>query len=313
MAYVAGFIVGLLLLRRLVRTGRLKLTSDHVEILITYILIGVLAGGRVGYVLFYDLSLLFDFSLQFPFWGLIAVNEGGMSSHGGFVGVTLMLVLFCRKYRVPLFHLGDAVVSCAAPGLFFGRMANFINGELFGRPTDVPWAVCFPTEIMNWSTERILKLSAFLESKGYHYKNLLRLIQDIRTNDRVAELVHPFLTPRHPSQIYEALLEGIVLFLILWIIMNRSRIAGLASAGFFIFYAILRITAEMFRQPDYGIGYQWLGLTRGQWLSVAMIVGGCVILYISSKKQILVKNITTPPKPAKKENQEKKHRHRKKK
>jgi len=282
-SYVLGFVVGILLLRRLSKNRRLRLSLSEVDALMTYLVIGVLVGARVGYVLFYDLSLLVQFESHFPFWGLLAVNQGGMSSHGGFIGVAVLMVIFARRYRYPIMHVGDAVVMAAPPGLFFGRMANFINGELFGRPTDVPWAVCFPSEILNWPFERTTRLFQTLSEKGYEFTDVGGLIDGVIRNDAVAALVHPMLTPRHPSQIYEALLEGVVLFLLLWFLGKRFRRIGAVSAFFFWGYAVLRIFAEQFREPDVGIGFQWLGLTRGQWLSALMLVAGGVIWYFSLK------------------------------
>ena len=295
-SYVAGFLVAILLLRHLSKPGRLKLDYKGIDALLTYLVIGVLLGGRVGYVLFYDLSLLFQLEPRFPFWGLLAVNQGGMSSHGGFVGVTLGLFLFAKRYRVPSMHLGDAVVMVAPPGLFLGRMANFINGELFGRPTDVPWAVCFPTEIMNWTHDKIVALFHELGQKGFIIEDVEQLVVAVRENNAVASIVHPYLTPRHPSQIYEALLEGVFLFIFLWWFGKRSRRIGQTSALFFWGYAIVRIIAEQFREPDVGIGFQWLGLTRGQWLCVFMLAAGAVVWYFSARINMSLYQIKTPAK-----------------
>ncbi|MBN1902601.1 prolipoprotein diacylglyceryl transferase [Candidatus Sumerlaeota bacterium] len=288
-SYVAGFIVGLLLLRHLSKAGFLKIKFNEIDALLTYLIIGVVAGGRIGYVLFYEPALLWDWGSGFPYWGLLAINKGGMSSHGGFLALIFMGVLFARKYGYPLLHIGDAVVIAAPPGLFFGRMANFINGELFGRPSTVPWAVCFPTEIMNWPSEKIQTLFHHLNENGMAFRDVNHLIESIPGNDAAASLVSPFLIPRHPSQIYEALLEGVALFAILWIARKKIKRDGMMIALFFWGYAVMRIFAEQFREPDAGIGYQWLGLTRGQWLSMGMLAAGGIFYYLSFMGETVLK------------------------
>ena len=283
-SYVAGFIAGLILLRRLSKTGSLKLNYKEIDALITYLILGVIVGGRMGYVLFYEPKLFFEWEGSFPFWGLLAINKGGMSSHGGFIAVIGMVFLFARKYKYSFLHVGDAVVMVAPPGLFFGRIANFINGELFGRPTEVPWAVCFPSEIMNWSSEKVQILFQHLQEKGFVFQDIGELIDAIQRQNALANLVYPFLTPRHPSQIYEAIFEGAVLFGILWWGRKKFKRDGMMAVLFFLGYGIMRIFAEQFREPDIGIGYQWLGLTRGQWLTFGMLVAGGIFYMLSLRQ-----------------------------
>lgn len=295
LSYVAGFIAGLFLLRFLSRKGLLKLLLKDVDALLTYLIIGVLVGGRLGYILFYQPSLLLQFTTSPPFWGFLAIHQGGMSSHGGFLGVWFMIILFARRRDVPWLHVGDAVVMSAPAGLFFGRMANFVNGELYGRSAIVPWAVCFPTEIMNWSAQRLNQLMGVLAEKGFIYDSTERLLDTIRNNDTVAAIVQPFLTPRHPSQIYEALLEGVCLFAILWWFgMKRVRRDGRITALFFLCYGVMRIFVEQFREPDADIGYQLLGLTRGQLLSFGMLFIGAVFWYLSMMNPIIKYNHAHP-------------------
>jgi len=287
-AYVAGFLVGRILLQHLSKTGRLKISLKDIDNLMTYLILGVLVGGRLGYILFYEPSLFVEFDRAFPFWGLVAVNKGGMSSHGGFLGVWIMIFLFARKYKYSVLHVGDAVVLACPPALFLGRMANFINGELFGRPAKVPWAVCFPTEILNWTEKSISNLFDLLSKKGYGFRDVPDLLNAIQGNNTIAEAVHPLLTPRHPSQIYEAILEGIFLFIILWWAGKRMKRNGEAAALFFWCYALMRIFAEQFREPDIGIGFQLFGMTRGQWLSLGMLVLGGIIMYSSRQQKAVV-------------------------
>lgn len=282
LSYVAGFAAGFLLLRYLSKRGRLQLTAHDLDELLTVLIVGVLVGARLGYVLFYAPSLLVQFSSSLPFWGALAINQGGMSSHGGFIGVAIAVYYFARRRKVSWLHVGDAVVMVAPVGLFFGRIANFINGELYGCPTNVPWAVCFPSEIMNWSGERLSQLTLLLTQNGFHFDKVESILTAIRVNDAVAAIAHPLLTPRHPSQLYEAFLEGVVLFCLLWFFGVKKNVRpGAATALFFFFYALLRIAGEQFREPDADIGYQWLNLTRGQWLSIFMLGAAAVFWRLS--------------------------------
>ncbi|MBT3559252.1 MAG: prolipoprotein diacylglyceryl transferase [Rhodospirillales bacterium] len=233
LAYMAGLILGWLLMRKLaMRTGGV-VTRDHTDDFLTWATVGVILGGRLGYVLFYK----FGFYLENPA-SIFAVWQGGMSFHGGFTGVVVATILFTRKHKIPLLLFAD-LLACAAPiGLFFGRIANFINGELFGRASDAPWAVIFPN--------------------GGPY-------------------------PRHPSQLYEAALEGLVLFVILMMLTRLPRVTsrpGILTGVFMAGYGIARAIVEMFRQPDAHIGLLSGGSTMGQMLSIPMIlVGVGFILY----------------------------------
>lgn len=301
LSYVAGFVAGLMLLRYLSKRGRLQLSLHDLDELLTVLIVGVLGGARLGYVLFYEPSLFIQFSSSLPFWGALAINQGGMSSHGGFIGVVIAVYYFAKRHRVSWLHVGDAVVMVAPAGLFFGRMANFINGELYGRPASVPWAVCFPTEILNWSSEKLTQLTSLLAQKGFALDSVERILAAIRQNDAAAAIVHPLLTPRHPSQLYEAFLEGVVLFAILWFWgMRKTRRDGQVSALFFLFYALLRIVGEHFREPDAGVGYQWLNLTRGQWLSILMLGAAGIFWHLSrTARPVASKAPTAPAHPPK--------------
>ncbi|QLF70950.1 prolipoprotein diacylglyceryl transferase [Peteryoungia desertarenae] len=238
LAYVAGILLGWMIARNLVRKpelwpgGQAPMTIQHLDDFILWVSIGIVAGGRIGYILFYDFAAILDNPLRiFEIW------NGGMSFHGGFIGATLAMVYFCRKHEIRLWSMFD-LVACVAPlGIFFGRIANFINGELWGRPTDVPWAMAFPTG-------------------------------------------GPF--PRHPSQLYEAVLEGLVLFLLLQLIVRAFgglKRPGLVTGTFVAGYALSRIFVEFFREPDVQIGYLLGGwLTMGMVLSLPMLAVGVWIL-----------------------------------
>jgi phosphatidylglycerol:prolipoprotein diacylglycerol transferase len=206
-------------------------TRLQIDDFLVWATLGVVLGGRLGYVLFYQPLHYLHNPLD-----ILMVWQGGMSFHGGLAGVILAMVLFARKHRIPFFALTD-IVACATPvGLFLGRLANFVNGELYGRPSNVPWGMVFP-------------------------------------NGGPA--------PRHPSQLYEATLEGVVLFLLLFVLARFTRAKerlGLLSGVFLAGYAISRIVAELFREPDVQIGFLPGGTTMGQWLSAPMLVVGIVFI-----------------------------------
>lgn len=211
----------------------------QVEDLIFYSAVGVIVGGRFGYVLFYQ----FGRFLQDPIW-LFKLWDGGMSFHGGFIGVALAVVFFARKNQINLLRLGDFVAPLAPVGLFLGRIGNFIGQELWGRPTEGWWAMVFPAD--------------------------------------------PEKLPRHPSQLYEAALEGLLLFVILWLLSRKKRPAGLIMGAFILGYGAFRFIVEFAREPDAHLAdnllFDWV--TRGQMLCVPMIViGGLVIFYAISRNK----------------------------
>lgn len=228
--YLFGFIIGWgLLLYRVKKGNYTDITPDQLSDLIFYIALGVIVGGRLGYMLFYDFG---DF-IHHP-WILVMTWKGGMSFHGGAIGVTLAMWLWGRKHNKTLGEVSDFVVPAIPLGLGLGRIGNFINGELWGRVTDVPWGMIFP-------------------GAG----NL----------------------PRHPSQLYEAFLEGLVMFLILWIYSSKRRPPWAVSGLFLILYGVFRIIVEFFREPDVQIGYLFFGITEGQLLSIPMIGFGLLMMY----------------------------------
>lgn len=234
LAYILGAVAGYYLLLLYHRKGRSPFNSDQLSVMILALMAGVLIGGRIGFVLFYGLQ---DF-LQNPL-SIVAVWKGGMASHGGFIGVAIAVIWFSRQHKFPPLSTGDLVVSAAVPGLFLGRIANFINGELWGRITDVPWAVIFPQG--GW-------------------------------------------VPRHPSQLYEALLEGLVLFTFLqWRLWKTSILQkhpGRLSGEFLVGYSILRFFCEFFREPDASL---IAGLSRGQFYSILSLIAGVGLMAFAIK------------------------------
>ncbi len=314
LAYVGGFIAAYLMISWLVRRQRADLSSAQVMDFITYAAFGTILGGRLGYCLFYAPDLFLKFKSSFPFWGVFAVNEGGMASHGGMIGLVIAAWLFAAKYQVNKLYLFDLMTVSGPVGVFFGRIANFINGELVGRPApeNFPLAVKFPQDIWLWPTqelERLGSLQPVVEKLGVTSSQWTEWIQTLKTapssyesvmqilykivneiqngNTAVKEAIAPFLTPRHPSQLYGALGEGFFVFLVLFLMWSRPQKPGVIGATFLILYGTVRILDEQFRMPDAHIGFQLFGLTRGQWLSIVMVLIGIVLTFIWSRSSAL--------------------------
>jgi len=268
MAYVLAFVFAWLLLRVLSRRGYLDLPEAALGDFVTWVaLFGVMVGGRLGYVLFYKPEMLRD-----PL-SILRVWEGGMSSHGGIIGVVVFTLIYSRRRKLPWTNPGDNLCVVAPVGLFLGRMANFINGELYGRITSVSWAVQFPKEMFDAGNgDQASRALAAVQQVDPSIKSLDSIIEAVRTNPRVADALRPILSPRHPSQIYEALLEGAVLFAILWFVRTRFRTPnGFITGLFLICYSVLRIIVENFREPDAPL----VGMfTRGQFFSFFTIAIG---------------------------------------
>jgi phosphatidylglycerol:prolipoprotein diacylglycerol transferase len=233
--YALAYIVGLLLGWRYClvladRPPRLVERRDIDDFLV-WATLGVVLGGRIGYVLFYQPV----YYLQHPIEALY-LWHGGMSFHGGALGVTLAILLFTRARRLPVLAFSDVIAEAIPIGLFFGRIANFINGELFGRETDIPWAMVFP---------------------------------------------NGGPVPRHPSQLYEAVCEGLLLFLLLLLAEHRGarRRPGVVTGLFLIGYAVARMSGELFRQPDAQLGFLVFGTTMGQLLSIPVLIAGFILIW----------------------------------
>ena len=239
LAYIFGIILGWWLGKKIIihiiKDVNLKFNIKEFDDLITYLIISIIVGGRLGYIIFYNLG----YYLANPF-DIIKVWQGGMSFHGALLGIIFGTYLFSKKKNVPTFFLLD-IIACVSPiGIFLGRLANFINGELVGKVTSVSWGIIFPA----------------IDS-----------------------------LPRHPSQLYEAVLEGAVLFLILnRLIFKQTYKMGTCSYLFLIYYGIFRIVSEFFRQPDPQIGYLFNLFSMGTLLSFLMIISGLIILYVFREK-----------------------------
>ncbi len=266
-AYVLAFVIGGWLYKWLAEHGYSEMPPNKVGDFITWAaLFGVILGGRLGYVLFYRL----DDYLAHPI-DILKFTDGGMSSHGGILGLVLFTLYYARRHNLSWTGIGDNLCVVAPIGLFFGRCANFINGELYGHVSKVAWAVQFPKELFD---------NADLAERTEQQTGIpvQMLVEQARQDPRVQQILRDILPPRHPSQIYEALLEGVVLFGALWFLRTKTRQPrGVLTGAFFILYALLRIVGEVFRVPDAPLT---AGLTRGQFLSLFMIlIGGAFVIY----------------------------------
>jgi phosphatidylglycerol:prolipoprotein diacylglycerol transferase len=242
LAYIGGILLGWLYARALVRAeelwgGKAPLTLDDVDDFILWITLGIIFGGRLGYVLFYNPAYFAAHPLE-----ILQLWNGGMSFHGGFLGCVAAVMLFGWKRNIRILSLGDLTCAVAPIGLFLGRLANFINAELWGRASDVPWAIVFP-------------------GAGPQ--------------------------PRHPSQLYEAVLEGLVLFLVLYMLIQSGalRRPGLILGAFALGYSITRSLAEFFREPDVQLGFLWGGMTMGMMLSIPLALAGIILIGQAMRRQ----------------------------
>ena len=266
LAYVLAFISSFVLFLWLAKRGYADLPVERVGDFITgAALFGVIIGGRLGYVFLYNPEML-----RAPL-SILRVWEGGMSSHGGMIGVLLFTLYYAHRHKVSWRNLGDNLVVTAPVGLFFGRCANFINGELYGRITTVPWAIQFPKELLDHPTEANRAIASCSQIDP-SLTTPEAIVAAVHRQPQVAATLRSILPPRHPSQLYEAFFEGIVLFAILWFVRTRTRQPnGMLMGLFFTCYAIFRIVIEYFREPDATlIGH----FTRGQFFSFFLIAIG---------------------------------------
>lgn len=283
LAYVLGFYCTYLVMQSLARRGFGELAPNQVADFITLVaFFGVVAGGRLGYMLLYNREVL----LHEP-WLVLKLWEGGMASHGGIAGVALVCLWYARKHRISWVGLGDCLVCGAPLGVFFGRIANFINGELFGRVTTHPWAMKFPTELLHEDYLAQGGKPVDLPLHLQHSPDIIAYLAEQGINRvQLAAMLHP----RHPSQLYEALGEGLLLTLILLglRLTCRNLPRGVLTGLFFILYATARIALENLRQPDSGAQPIW-GLTPGQFYSTFMIATGAAFLayaFLSPKARV---------------------------
>ena len=247
LAYLSGIFIGYWYLLKLLKQPGAPMARRHADDLVFYASLGIIFGGRLGYVLFYNLPYYLENQVD-----ILKLWDGGMSYHGGVIGTSLGILYLARKEKLPWLRIHDYVACCVPFGLFFGRLANFVNGELWGAPTTVPWAIRF-VETANGDLG----------------------------------------PPRHPSQLYEAGLEGLVLFGILWFLFWRTKARyqpGKLVGAFIFFYGIFRFGIEFIREPDAQLTAfaQATGLHMGQWLTVPMIVGGLYLMATANKRRVRV-------------------------
>ena len=241
LAYMAGMVLGLFYALKIVETKKencnLLITKKNIDEIFIWIVFGIIFGARFGYVIFYN----FDFYLNNPLL-ILSLWEGGMSFHGGALGVIIAIISYSKYHKIPVLETGDVVCAVVPIGLFFGRIANFINGELWGKETNLSWGVIFPNAGIN---------------------------------------------PRHPSQLYEAGLEGLALFIVLCVLVfsNGLKKRGLISGTFLFFYSFSRILVENFREPDFHIGYIFLNITMGMILSLPFLIAGLILIFQSLKNE----------------------------
>jgi len=232
--YLIGFSLAWLLGRWRIQHGHSALSPRGLEDIIFYSVLGAVLGGRLGYVLFYKPAYYLSHPQE-----ILYLWEGGMAFHGGLIGVIVALALYAHKHGMSLLEVGDNTVPLIPLGLAAGRLGNFINGELWGRPADLPWTMVFP-----------------------------------QTGDSLA---------RHPSQLYQMGLEGIALFVLVWVFARRPRPTGQVSAVFLMGYGVFRFLAEFTREPDDFLGLLAAGLSMGQWLSLPMILAGAALYFVAGR------------------------------
>jgi phosphatidylglycerol:prolipoprotein diacylglycerol transferase len=324
LAYATGFVLGWLWLRWMGRRGMTPLSPQRISDAMLLLVLGVVVGGRLGYVLFYEPKLLVSFSSSPPWWGLFQLNKGGMASHGGMLGVIIATWFIARgprdasgqrSQRLPWLHILDLTAVACTVGLMLGRIANFINGELLGRIVAMPgepapwWAIKFPQErdtgdpllavghappLTDAQTKGLAALIDAhrigpIEPDSAAYERLLHKLQAGGVEGaRIAAALDPFISARYPSQLMQAATDGLILGGILWLIWRRPRKPGVIGCWFLVLYGLLRISTEFVRLPDPQL--TWLkentGFSMGQWLSVLMVAVGGIALPIIARRDV---------------------------
>jgi len=322
-AYILGFVAAYALLWWMAKRRLTPLTTQQVADFVFLTAIGTVVGGRLGYCLFYDQQLFVEFTSDAPFWGVLAIHRGGMASHGGIIGIILSAFWYARKHKLYMMHLLDLCAMVCGLGIAAGRMANFINGELFGLPVtrETWWAWRFPQAMYDWPADhpdKLAGLAPVIDTIGpghlghtlsgdafnaaisagdpqqitWMQSVLHRIVEIVQRDDalgdRVAAMVEPLLMPRHPWPIYAALLEGVLVFVVLGIVWRIARKPGVISAWFLLVYGTVRVFNELTRVPDPVSMNQeyWLyGVTRVQLLSSVMVIAGLVMMIWAARRR----------------------------
>lgn len=314
-SYIVAFVLAYLLMVRLARSGRSQLSAERVPDAMLTLMFGVIVGGRLGYCIFYEPEILTSFDSSFPFWGLFQLQRGGMSFHGGLTGVIIAAWWFARGSRqpdgtrvnaIPLMHLFDVLALCTPIGLLLGRVANFINGELLGKVVVAAgqpapwWAVKFPHELTSGqalvqSPDQLQRIQALasVAAPGEQDPDIAISVlvhKVLGGNHTLAQQLEPLISARHPSQLYQAVAEGLVTGLVLLVLaLPRWKLfphrSGVIGCAFMMCYGIGRVVTEIYRLPDSQLAVKTiLGLSRGQWFSVTMFLIGATLLIIMYRR-----------------------------
>lgn len=312
-SYVLGFVCAYLLLRLLAKRNATKIPLQSVADAIMLMIVGVVVGGRLGYVFLYKPSLLWDFSSSAPWWGVFAINNGGMSSHGGIIGVILACWRVSRGFkdetgqrvgRCAPIHVMDVAALIGPIGLMFGRIANFINGELLGKVIALPgehapwFAVRYPQEITDLAPEHLpqtpeqmeqiisLSMSRTLNAEEHWLDGYARMLELIQQGDSgLKAQLEPLISARYPTQLMQAGFDGLLVGLVVWIVAMKPRKPGVIGACFLIVYGLGRIPMDLVRLPDEGVA-QFGFITRGQLYSALMVLAG-ILLFIWTRRSKL--------------------------
>ncbi|GDY00538.1 prolipoprotein diacylglyceryl transferase [Phycisphaerae bacterium] len=303
LSYAMGFAVAYLIFRFLCKRGYTTIPEQKLIDGLLLLIATVIVGGRLGYVLIYDRAILTQFDAAFPYWGVLRLSQGGMAYHGALVGVALGVWYIAKKNKVSAWHVADVASLGASIGLGLGRVANFINGELLGKIVAAPgepapwWSVKFPQELVSGHEPPLTDaqqqqlgdlIARVAKPNDDGYLATSRLIDAVQhgapsIRGPIKQALEPLLSARHPSQLYQAFFEGVVLTVVLWIIARKPHLTGMVAAAFLGVYGVLRVIAEFFRLPDaqFGAAARIAGLSRGQWLSVLMVaVGVAAFVYL---------------------------------
>lgn len=320
LSYALGFLMGFLMLRLLAKRHATQIPLARIGDAMMYLIVGVLVGGRLFYVIGYEPHLLTDFTSSPPWWGVLAINRGGMASHGGIIGVALACWRISRGFktqtgriegRTTPIHIFDTAALIAPFGLFFGRIANFINGELLGAIVAKPgqhapwWAIRYPQEITAFNfgehgeipdqlaqtpeqLDRIINLSMnhMLPNDQYWETGYHRMLDLIQHGDHALKAqLEPLIAARYPSQIFQACLDGLLVMVVVWIIAAKPRKPGMVAGAFAIVYAMGRIPMDLIRLPDTGVA-QFGFMTRGQaYSAVTLLAGIALVVYALRTKR----------------------------
>ena len=321
MAYITAILFAYFAGKYLIKKNRLQLPNNKLMDIVFFGAMGAVIGGRLGYCLFYSPDLFLSFDKSFPFWGALKVHQGGMSSHGGIIGFLISQVLYAYRYKLSFFSLVDLGALTGAFGIFLGRIANFINGELYGRVAEGgTWlTVRFPSEVLLWASQPKLYKTQLISLKeisptidsmlvkvpsqeiwvewvnkailspdsvySSYISYICQLIFQSSYESPIKDMLEPLLSLRYPSQLYQSFFGGLLPFILMSLVWLKPRKAGLISLIFIISYLSFRIWTEFYRQPDHHIGFQLFDLTQGQWLSLSLYFMVCAYAYFFYKQK----------------------------